>query len=259
MLTSIQHMMFSCQQKKCYPYGVHVSDISAEVPLQNLVDHTIARIVEAHSNAFQNINIDAQSTEKVTAIYKWGCDGSSGHATYRQSFSDAESMMTDEYLLAICIVPLQVLYGSTVLWKNSRPSSTRYCRPIKILCRKENADLVRVEVDNVNAQIVKIKPTSVHNFHVHHNFHMTMIDGKTFSVIAESSSQTCGICKATPKIMNDLNMVQTLACDEQLFKFGLSTLHAWIRCFECILHIAYRLPIKKMANSRCRQRCCKTK
>lgn len=66
-------------------------------------------------------------------------------------------MMTDEHLLVICIVPLQVLYGSTVLWKNSRPSSTRYCRPIKILCRKENADLVRVEVDNVNAQIVKIR------------------------------------------------------------------------------------------------------
>ena len=27
--------------------------------------------------------------------------------------------------------------------------------------------------------------------------------------------------------------------------FGLSTLHAWIRTFECLLHISYRLDIKK--------------
>lgn len=29
------------------------------------------------------------------------------------------------------------------------------------------------------------------------------------------------------------------------FGFGLSTLHAWIRCFECLLHISYKLDIKK--------------
>ena len=28
---------------------------------------------------------------------------------------------------------------------------------------------------------------------------------------------------------------------EHLYKYGLSTLHAWIRCFECIIHIAFRL------------------
>lgn len=31
------------------------------------------------------------------------------------------------------------------------------------------------------------------------------------------------------------------------YKFGLSTLHAWIRTFECFLHISYRLNIKKWA------------
>jgi hypothetical protein len=29
------------------------------------------------------------------------------------------------------------------------------------------------------------------------------------------------------------------------FRLGLSTLHAWIRCFECLLHISYRLEVKK--------------
>jgi hypothetical protein len=29
-----------------------------------------------------------------------------------------------------------------------------------------------------------------------------MIDGKTFGVVSNSSNQSCGICGATPKIMN---------------------------------------------------------
>jgi len=29
------------------------------------------------------------------------------------------------------------------------------------------------------------------------------------------------------------------------FQFDLSTLHAWIRFMECLLHIAYRLELKK--------------
>lgn len=31
---------------------------------------------------------------------------------------------------------------------------------------------------------------------------------------------------------------------ENMYAYGLSTLHLWIRCFECLLHIAYRLPLK---------------
>jgi len=78
-----------------------------------------------------------------------------------------------------------------------------------------------------------------------HNLQLTMIDGKVFSVVAECSSQACGICKATPKMINDLDLVASLPKCEDLYEFGISTLHAWIRCFECMLHVGYRLPIKK--------------
>ncbi|GBP36382.1 hypothetical protein EVAR_87961_1 [Eumeta japonica] len=36
---------------------------------------------------------------------------------------------------------------------------------------------------------------------------MTMIDGKTFGVVTETGVQVCGIRKATPKVMNDLEAV----------------------------------------------------
>ena len=67
---------------------------------------------------------------------------------------------------------------------------------------------------------------------------MTMRDGKASSVIAESSSQKCGVCRATPTMMNDFNAVKNRYFYVTVFEYGLSTLQAWIRCFECFLHIA---------------------
>lgn len=217
---------------------MEITDNSAEVTLQSLVDHTSTRIVEAHKKAFLNVQTDI-----ITAVYKWGCDGSSGHSTYHQSFSNSDN--SDEHLFAVCIVPLQILKGNTLLWQNSRPSSTRFCRPIKLICKKETTELVTVEIDKIKQQISKIIPTKFQYFEIHHQFHMTMIDGKVFSVVAESASQTCGICGATPKLMNDFNAIKNRPPNTCMYEYGLSTLHAWIRCFECILHIAYRLPIQK--------------
>lgn len=69
---------------ECYPNGLNITDYFAEVPLQSLVDNTVARIIKAQEEAFQQIPND--SNDFIMAIYKWGCDGSSGHSTYRQSF-----------------------------------------------------------------------------------------------------------------------------------------------------------------------------
>ncbi|XP_078051928.1 uncharacterized protein LOC144478082 isoform X2 [Augochlora pura] len=54
-----------------------------------------------------------------------------------------------------------------------------------------------------------------------------MIDGKVFGVMAESSTQTCGICGATPKLMNNLEQIMKRIPNENLYNLGLSTLHAW--------------------------------
>lgn len=229
---------------ECYPSAIHVTERSAEVGLQTLVDHTIARIIQGFSTAFEDLMTVGNNNDCIKAIFKWGCDGSSGHSTYRQRFSVSDTGTIDEHLFAVCIVPLQIKKGPAILWQNNRPSSTRFCRPIKIIFEKESADLVRAEIENVKRQIAQIVPTKLSSFEVTHEFHLTMIDGKVFNTIAESSSLACGICGATPKLMNNLNLVQLRQPQNHLYEYGLSTLHAWIRCFECIIHIAYRIPIK---------------
>ena len=87
-----------------------------------------------------------------------------------------------------------------------------------------------------------MKPTQFEFFQMYIKFCTNMIDGKVVSVIAESTSQKCGICGATPTMMNYLNAVKNRSYNINMFKYGMSTLHVWIRCFECILYIAYRIP-----------------
>lgn len=45
------------------------------------------------------------------------------------------------------------------------------------------------------------------------------------------------------RVMNTENVLKKVPNAEN-YRFGLSTLHCYIRFFECLLHIAYRLPIK---------------
>lgn len=53
----------------------------------------------------------------------------------------------------------------------------------------------------------------------------------------------CYICGNTSKNFNNLNIEKEINNDA--LKFGLSILHARIRLFEHIIHLAYKLPIKK--------------
>ena len=73
-----------------------------------------------------------------------------------------------------------------------------------------------------------------------------MIDGKVCNaVVGNKSSQVCYICGASPKEINHIDVIKKRQVDYSTFAFGLSTLHAWIRFFECILHVAYRMDFKK--------------
>lgn len=45
--------------------------------------------------------------------------------------------------------------------------------------------------------------------------------------------------------MNDLGNIMKRSNQSTFYQFGISPLHALIRCFECLLHISYNMPFKK--------------
>lgn len=56
-----------------------------------------------------------------------------------------------------------------------------------------------------------------------------------------NSSQICYICGATPKEMNDVESAKKKPVNPLSLNYGLSIFHAWVRFFECLLHINYKL------------------
>lgn len=85
-------------------------------------------------------------------------------------------------------------------------------------------------------------------FHLSFDMKCTMIDGKICNILTDNkASSRCNICGVGPKLMNDLNHVITRKCNEEFYKFGMSTLHAWIRSLEYLLHIVYNLDFRKSA------------
>uniref|UniRef100_A0A6P7GA10 Uncharacterized protein LOC114335605 n=1 Tax=Diabrotica virgifera virgifera TaxID=50390 RepID=A0A6P7GA10_DIAVI len=86
-------------KEQCYPpvENITVTDISAELRLGALLNHTAMRICKNILGERLDTNM-----QNYSFIYKWGFDGSLGHSLYKQPFEDPES--TDEYMFVINII-----------------------------------------------------------------------------------------------------------------------------------------------------------
>lgn len=238
-------------KKMCYPPNITVSEKEAFVPLQDLLTHTAERLTQVQAEVIlQNIS---ENSNIIEIYYKWGLDGSGGHSIYKQNFAD-NSLYADSNIILCTIVPLQMCQSNNnkkqIFWNNLTPSSTRYCRPIALKIKKENIQNVKDEYKEVEKQILQLEPTIIRmdakEIKIKHVLICTMLDGKTINILTENTnSQACNICKASAKDLNDLGKLQNRDCDESAFKFGISVLHAHIRCYEYLLHIAYKLEIKQ--------------
>ncbi|XP_063909076.1 uncharacterized protein LOC135126834 [Zophobas morio] len=233
-------------KKACYPKSIKISEISAEVNLQALLNHTVQRLIMSIEERLLN-ELTTDEKKNIKMIYKWGCDGASGQGHYKQKFTN-QPQADDSFLFVISMVPLQMTCNGKVLWQNPKPSSTSYCRPIKLIFKKETAEMTKKEVAEIEQQISGLSCTELlhqnHRVMVSHQLVMTMVNGKVCNAVMGQSSQKCYICGATPTQMNNLKSHQTRTVNPLALTFGISNLHAWIRCFECLLHIAYRVNTK---------------
>ena len=57
------------------------------------------------------------------------------------------------------IVPIEASTNDKKIFENPRPSSTRYCRPLRIQFLTENSKISLAEKAHVDQQIAALKPT----------------------------------------------------------------------------------------------------
>ena len=237
------------EKNECYPIGIYFSEVIAEVPLQNLLDHTIKRLCLY----LEEVLVTATETEmqNMVLICKWGCDGSKTQE-FKQKFENQSN--SDAYVFISSLVPLRLMSDvngtQKVWWQNPASSSSRFCRPIRIQFVHESNEVTRSEIDHIENQVQSLRPTEVETsskvIKVAHTLVLTMVDGKVCNAATNTTStMKCYICKQTSKDFNMLKTVEESAIDPNSLKFGLSILHARIRFLETCLSIAYKLPIKK--------------
>ncbi|XP_076284663.1 uncharacterized protein LOC143211104 [Lasioglossum baleicum] len=144
--------------------------------------------------------------------------------------SKKERTLSGDVALAYIIRKHLLSKDGSIVWKNPRPSSPRYCRPIRIQFLHETVNATVSEMAYVENQIKELKPLKIvvegKEVFVRYDLHLTMID-------------------ATSKEFNNIDMLLDKNINEDHVRFGLSTLHAWIRFFECCLHLSYKVTIKK--------------
>lgn len=239
-------------KKSCYPplTTLEITNTYGKViNIQDLLDHTVARILKIES-VFQ------EQYRTLTLYSKWGCDGSSGQSQYKQILPEESETISDANLFITSLVPIRLVdkQSGYVVWQNPVPSSVRFCRPISIEFCKETPEKTKAVVDDITRQIEALQESLINKngvaVNVEHKLYLTMIDGKVAQVLTDTpSGSTCTICGATPRLMNDLSKVTARPDNESAYQYGLSTLHAWIRCMEMILHISYNLSFKTWSAS----------
>ncbi|CAH1109853.1 unnamed protein product [Psylliodes chrysocephalus] len=132
-----------------------------------------------------------------------------------------------------------------VLCNNPTLSSPR---PIRFRFIKETNDVTEEEITHVKNAITSLVPTEVDlggkKLLIKHKFIMIMVDEKVcHAATGTKSTSRCYICGATSKDFNKLDYKGEV--NFTALEFDISVLHARILLFECILHLAYKLKVKK--------------
>ncbi|CAH0562842.1 unnamed protein product [Brassicogethes aeneus] len=69
------------------------------------------------------------------------------------------SVASDSHLFMTSLVPLTITAAGTDIWKNTRPSSTNYCRALHFQYKKETPELIRLEKNRVYTEISELSDT----------------------------------------------------------------------------------------------------
>uniref|UniRef100_A0A6P7GRV6 Uncharacterized protein LOC114345671 n=1 Tax=Diabrotica virgifera virgifera TaxID=50390 RepID=A0A6P7GRV6_DIAVI len=221
-------------KQECYPPRL-VSEMYAEVKLQDLVDHTARRICKYLEEVLETY---CGKENDFVLLFKWGCDGSQ-QSQYKQKFDNSED--SDANLFISSLVPLRLMAQKKVIWQNPHPSSPRFCRPIRMRYIKETRDISNEEVKYIEEQTENLQGTIISEIIIiKHVLVPTMVDGKVCNALTDTAStQRCYICSKTSKEFNNLDVEKSE--NPETFKFGLSILHARIRFFEFLLHLFYKV------------------
>lgn len=102
--------------------------------------------------------------------------------------------------------------NKTIIWQNPRPSSPRFCRPIRLQVCHETTEISIKEKEYIEKQIEELESSSIFidekKLIIKHKMLFTMIDGKVCNAITSTKSAVkCYVYGATSKEFNNLDVM----------------------------------------------------
>lgn len=246
----------AAEKLKCRPQAIELSEKFAKASLESVLLHTVTRIVEMQTDVLETV-MAQKNVNSINAdfILSYGFDCSSGHAQYKQVFSNPSiSNNTDSSLLATTLIPLRLLLSSEIpLWNNPTPQSVRFCRPLKLEYINETKEVIIKEELELRNQINTLKEVVINidgdkTIVIKFKLYLTLIDGKVLNVLTGTkSSLCCPICGASSTSFRSITDYKSeiFRAKECSLKYGISPLHCWLRFFEYVLHAGYKCEVKK--------------
>ena len=244
------------EKMKCYPDSISISETCISVPLQELANHTAKRLLLNQVNAIETYREKHNLTSELSAIliFKCGFDGSTNHSIFnfktKNSDENSEGSLISTFICPIRLFIKDNNENNTILWNNKYPNSPKFCRPLKLIQKKETKENLQIIYSEIQKEITNLSVFRDSKINVKFENVMTMLDGKAIKAIMnDSSPSVCKICiPSTPPIqMNKLNEINKKKVNKNYLDFGLSPLHLWINSLDCMLHISYRMKLKTWA------------
>ena len=238
-------------KKDCRPIGITSELIKVDVPLQNLAEHTVKRILQDDAVAAQ-VNKLAEENGGPLEIgfnFKLGTDGTNGLQTLEEDFEEFHE--ETRAMVATTFVALNIWTVINnkikVVYHNPLFNSPLAVRPKQHLYRRED-DVLDEVLDELKEEMENLQPIVwEENEAVKIKFvpFFSMNDGKVMNHLHGNNwTNACPICYAGPERFSDINSVYS-ANPEALAQLCLSTLHFGPRVMENLLKVGFNKDFQK--------------
>ena len=234
---------------ECRPIGIATEIHKVDVPLQNLAEHTIQRILLDDEVAFQVHKLTEENggALDIAFNFKLGVDGSSGFQTLVEEFEEFQeetTAMTATNFVALniwCVVNNKL----EVIWHNPLFNSNLAVRPKQHLYRRED-DVLDEVLDELKEEMANLQPIEWSDgVKVKLVPFFSMNDGKVMNHLHGNNwTNACPICYAGPDKFLDINSVYC-ANPDALAEMCLSTLHFGPRVMENLLKVGFNQQFKQ--------------
>lgn len=88
-------------KKQCYPDNLKISETEVQIPVQDILDHTVHRLAEVQQDVLL-LHHNHGENSPIEVVYKWGLDGSGGHSINKNNaFQTTHCMETPTLFCAL--------------------------------------------------------------------------------------------------------------------------------------------------------------